>query len=82
MFLEGTRRPELGPALGDIQAAALKSARLILEAGGFEPTVQQMGELSRILNGVAFSNATFTADQPGIDDPAGPIERVLSAVLD
>ena len=59
LFLEGTRRPELRPALNDIQAAALKSASLILEAAGFDPSTEQMGELSRLLNGLAFSNLTI-----------------------
>jgi DNA-binding transcriptional regulator YbjK len=81
LFLEGTRRPELLPALGQIQAAALKSARLILEAAGFAPTDEQMGELARLLNGIAFSNSTFTADQPGRRDPAGLIDRLLKTVL-
>jgi DNA-binding transcriptional regulator YbjK len=81
LFLEGTRRPELEPALGQIQAAALKSARLILEAAGFAPTDEQMGELARLLNGIAFSNTTFTADQPGTGDPAGLIDRLLKTVL-
>jgi DNA-binding transcriptional regulator YbjK len=81
LFLEGTRRPELVPALGHIQAAALKSARVILEAAGFEPSDEQMGELARLLNGIAFSNSTFTADQPGAGDPAGLIDRLLKTVL-
>jgi DNA-binding transcriptional regulator YbjK len=81
LFLEGTRRPELVPALGQIQAAALKSARVILEAAGFQPSDEQMGELARLLNGIAFSNTTFTADQPGAEDPAGLIDRLLKTVL-
>jgi DNA-binding transcriptional regulator YbjK len=81
LFLEGTRRPELRPALNDIQAAAVKSASLILEAAGFEPSVEQMGELSRLLNGLAFSNTSFTDEQPGTEDPAGFIDRILRAVL-
>ncbi len=61
LFLEGTRRPELRPALNEIQSAAVKSASLILEAGGFTPSTEQMGELSRLLNGLAFSNADVRA---------------------
>jgi DNA-binding transcriptional regulator YbjK len=82
LFLEGTRRPELGPALNEIQSAAVKSASLILEAGGFEPSTEQMGELSRLLNGLAFSNLTFSREQPGTEDPAGLIDRLLRIVLD
>ena len=65
LFLEGTRRPELRPALNEIQAAAMKSASLILEAAGFTPSTEQMGELSRLLNGLAFSNLTISPEQPG-----------------
>jgi DNA-binding transcriptional regulator YbjK len=82
LFLEGTRRPELQQALGEIQSAALKSAQLILEAAGLRPTPARLGELARMLNGVAFSNTTFTADQPGLEDPAGLIERLLKVALD
>jgi DNA-binding transcriptional regulator YbjK len=81
LFLEGTRRPELRPALNDIQAAAVKSASLILEAAGFDPSADQMGELSRLLNGLAFSNTTFSPEQPGAEDPAGLIDRILRVVL-
>ncbi|MET0757574.1 MAG: hypothetical protein ABWY39_06345 [Mycobacterium sp.] len=81
LFLEGTRRPELRPALNEIQAAAMKSASLILEAAGFTPSTEQMGELSRLLNGLAFSNLTISPEQPGTEDPAGLIDRILRAVL-
>ena len=35
-----------------------------------------MGEISRVLNGLAFSNITFTKDQPGAEDPAQLYIRV------
>ncbi|SOJ57844.1 hypothetical protein MSIMFB_05322 [Mycobacterium simulans] len=73
LFMEGTRRPELLPFLKDLQAAAVKSATLIIEAAGFTPTAQQMDELSRLLNGYAFSNLTI----PGADNPAGLVDRLL-----
>lgn len=81
LFLEGTRRPELHQALGDIQAAALKSAGLILEVAGHHPSAEQVGELARLLNGLAFSNVTFTAGQPGAQDPGGLTDRILRAVF-
>jgi DNA-binding transcriptional regulator YbjK len=81
LFIEGTRRPELQPFLGDLQAAAMKSASLILEAAGFAPSADQVGELSRLLNGLAFSNMTISPEQPGAEDPAGLIDRILRAVL-
>lgn len=81
LFNEGVRRPELRPLLSEMQSAAMKSAALILAAAGLEPTEEQVGELARLLNGLAYSNLTFTADQPGLEDPAGLIERLLNAVL-
>jgi DNA-binding transcriptional regulator YbjK len=79
LFIEGTRRPELRPLLAELQAAAVKSATLIFEAAGFNPTSQQMEELSRLLNGYVFSNLTMV-DAP--DDPAGMVERLLRAFFD
>ena len=78
LFMEGTRRPELRPFLIELQAAAVKSATLIFEAAGFTPTAQQMDELSRLLNGYVFSQLTI----PGEDDPAGLVDRLLSAFFD
>ena len=81
LFLEGTRRPELRPALNDIQAAAMKSAQLILESAGFNPSTEQMGELSRLLNGLAFSQITVPQSAQAAGDPAGLIDRLLRTVL-
>lgn len=75
LFMEGTRRPELRPFLTELQTAAVKSATLIFEAAGFTPTAQQMDELSRLLNGYAFSTLTI----PSADNPAGLVDRLLSA---
>jgi DNA-binding transcriptional regulator YbjK len=82
LFLEGTRRTELLPFLDEMQSAALKSAELILESAGLQPSPHKVGEISRLLNGLAFSNITFTKDQPGAEDPAGLIGRILAAVFD
>lgn len=82
LFMEGTRRPELRPFLTALQAAAFKSASLILEAAGFAPSPEQVGELSRLLNGLAFSNVTISPDLPGGEDPVGAIHRLLRAVLE
>ena len=79
LFMEGTRRPELRPFLAELQAAAVKSATLIFDAAGFDPTPQQMEELSRLLNGYVFSNLTIV-DAPG--DPAAVVERLLRAFFD
>jgi DNA-binding transcriptional regulator YbjK len=81
LFIEGTRRPELRPFLKELQAAAVKSARVIFEAAGFDPTVEQMEQLSRLINGFAFSNLTIP-DEPGVEDPAGLIDRLLRAYFD
>ncbi len=82
LFMEGTRRKELQPFLKTLQAAAMKSASLILEAAGFTPTPEQVGELSRLLNGLAFSSLTIALDAPGADDPIGTIDRLLRVVLE
>jgi DNA-binding transcriptional regulator YbjK len=78
LFMEGTRRPELQPFLTELQAAAVKSATLIFEAGGFGPTPQQMDELSRLLNGYVFSELTM----PSEDDPAELVDRLLGAFFE
>ena len=40
-----------------------------------------MDELSRLLNGFVFSNLTLAPD-PGTQDAAGLVDRLLSAFLD
>jgi len=79
LFLEGTRRPELRPFLGELQAAAVRTATLILESGGYTPSPRQMDVLSRLLNGLVFSELTF---QSRTGDPADLVDRILRAVLD
>jgi DNA-binding transcriptional regulator YbjK len=76
LFMEGTRRPELQPFLKELQAAAVKSATVIFESAGFEPT--QMEQLSRLLNGFVFSSLTIP---DGSQDPAGLVDRLLHAFL-
>ncbi|CAM4116598.1 transcriptional regulator BetI [Mycobacterium basiliense] len=78
LFMEGTRRPELRPFLTQLQAAAVKSATVIFEAAGLYPTVQHMDELSRLLNGYAFSTLTI----PGAGNPAGVVDRLLRAFFE
>jgi hypothetical protein len=65
----------------ELQAAAVKSATLIIEAAGFTPTPQRMDELSRLLNGFVFSNLTMPPE-PGALDAADLVDRLLSAFLD
>lgn len=79
LFMEGTRRPELRPFLAELQAAAVKSATLIFQAAGLDPTSRQMEELTRLLNGYSFSNLTI-GNSP--DNPAGVVERLLRAFFD
>jgi AcrR family transcriptional regulator len=81
LFMEGTRRPELRPFIKELQAAAVKSARVIFEAAGLDPTHEQMEQLSRLLNGYAFSEMTIP-DGPGVEDPAGLVDRLLRAFFD
>jgi len=81
LFMESTRREELRPMMKELQAAAVKSATLIFEAAGFTPAPERMDELSRVLNGFVFSNLTLAPD-PGTQDAAGLVDRLLSAFLD
>jgi DNA-binding transcriptional regulator YbjK len=81
LFLESTRRPHLQPMMRELQAAAVKSATLVFEAAGFTPAPERMDELSRLLNGFVFSNLTL-APEPGTQDAAGLVDRLLSAFLD
>jgi DNA-binding transcriptional regulator YbjK len=81
LFMESTRREELRPLMKELQAAAVKSATLMFEAAGFTPTPERIDELSRVLNGYVFSNMTVVPD-PGSQDAAGLVERLLSAFLD
>jgi len=81
LFMESTRREELRPLMKELQAAAVKSATLLFEAAGFTPTPERIDELSRVLNGFVFSNLTV-APEPGSQDAAGLVERLLSAFID
>jgi DNA-binding transcriptional regulator YbjK len=81
LFMESTRREELRPLMRELQAAAVKSASLMFEAAGFTPTPERIDELSRVLNGFVFSNLTV-APEPGSQDAAGLVERLLGAFLD
>jgi DNA-binding transcriptional regulator YbjK len=81
LFMESTRREELRPLMKDLQAAAVKSATLIIEAAGFTPTPERMDELSRLLNGFVFSNLTI-APEAGTHHADGLVDRLLSAFLD
>jgi len=81
LFMEGTRRPELQPFLAELRAAMVKSATVIFESAGMSPEPPQMEELSRLLNGLAFSNLTLPPGA-GDFDPADLIDRILRAVLE
>ena len=81
LFMESTRREELRPLMKELQAAAVKSATLIFEAAGFTPAPDRMDELSRLLNGIVFSNLTI-APESGAQDAASLVDRLLSTFLD
>ncbi len=81
LFMESTRRQELRPLMAQLQAAAVKSASLIITAAGFSPASERIDELSRVLNGLVFSNLTV-APESGAHDAAGLVDRLLSAFLD
>ena len=78
LFMEGTRRPELRPLLAELQQAAVKSATVIFDAAGLAPSVEQMDELSRLLNGYMFSELTIPS---GLDEAgrARLVDRLLKA---
>lgn len=81
LFMESTRREELRPLMKELQAAAVKAATLIFEAAGLTPAPERMDEISRLLNGFVFSNLTVVPE-PGTQDAAGLVDRLLSAFLD
>jgi hypothetical protein len=81
LFMEGTRRPELKPSLHALQAAAMKSASLTLQTAGFTSSPEQVGEFSRLLNGLVFSNLTISPEAPGAEAPVGTVDRLLHAAL-
>jgi DNA-binding transcriptional regulator YbjK len=81
LFMESTRREELRPLMKELQAAAVKSATLMIEAAGFTATPERMDELSRLLNGFVFSNLTMPPE-PGAQGAAGLVDRLLTAYLD
>jgi hypothetical protein len=64
-----------------VRTLPVKSATLIFEAAGYTPTPERIDELSRVLNGFVFSNLTI-APEPGTQDAAGLVDRLLSAFLD
>lgn len=78
-FIEAIRRPELQPFIYELQHAAMKTAGLILASAGIDASPEQIDQLTRLLNGLTFSNLTI--DQPDGHDPAGLIDRVLDAVF-
>ncbi len=79
LFMEATRRQELRPFIGELQAAAVKSARVIFDAAGLQPSDAQMEQLSRLLNGFVFSTLTIPG---GVEGPADVVERLLKAFVD
>lgn len=81
LFLEGTRTPELQPFLNDLHGAALKAARVVLEATGLQPDDAQVDELTRVLNGLMFSTLTLAPDRPPPPLRA-TIEHLLAAIID
>jgi DNA-binding transcriptional regulator YbjK len=81
LFMESTRREDLRPMMKELQAAAVKSATLLFTAAGLTPATERVDELSRLLNGFVFSNLTVVPE-PGAQDIAALVDRLLSAFLD
>ena len=66
--------------MAQLQTAAVKSATSSSRPPA-SPAPERMDELSRLLNGFVFSNLTL-APEPGVQDAAGLVDRLLSAFLD
>ena len=79
LFLEGTRTPQLQPSLDSLHRAALKAARIVLEAADLRPSEAQVEELTRVLNGLMFSTLTLAPSGPNY--PRATIEHLLAAIL-
>jgi DNA-binding transcriptional regulator YbjK len=79
LFIEAIRRPELQPFIYELQHAAMKTAGLLLASAGIDASPEQIDQMTRLLNGLTFSNLTI--ERPAGYDPAGLIGRVLDAVF-
>jgi DNA-binding transcriptional regulator YbjK len=78
LFLEGTRRPELQPFLHELQAGLVKSASVLFESAGLDPTPDEVDQLSALLSGHVFSSLTL----PGRARPDETVDRLLRAFFD
>jgi hypothetical protein len=77
LALEATRRPELRPFMDEIACAAMSSARSVLKWGGVDASDEQLARLSRLLNGLAFSQLTVSQEA----QPAGDLVELADALL-
>ena len=77
LSLEATRRPELRPFMDEMAAAAMTSARSVLRWGGIDASDEQLARVSRMLNGLAFSQLTVSQSA----QPAGDIGELADALL-
>ena len=77
LSLEATRRPELRPFMDEMAAAAMTSARSVLRWGGIDASYEQLARVSRMLNGLAFSQLTVSQSA----QPAGDIGELADALL-
>jgi DNA-binding transcriptional regulator YbjK len=77
LSLEATRRPELRPLMDEMAAAAMTSARSVLRWGGIDASDEQLARVSRMLNGLAFSQLTVSQSA----QPAGDIGELADALL-
>jgi DNA-binding transcriptional regulator YbjK len=81
LFLEGTRRPELQPFLDQLYKAAIESATVVLQAAGLTPSTERVAELTRLLNGLLFTNLTISS-QSRAENLADTVNRLLQAIID
>jgi len=77
LSMEATRRPELRPFMDEIAGAAMTSARSVVKWGGIDASDEQLARLSRLLNGLAFSQLTVSQKA----QPAGDLVELADALL-
>ena len=79
LFMEGTRRPELGAALADTRTAQIKLMRDIHHAAGLDLTAHQASMLVTAITGLV-QIALTTPEAIGLHSPADLADRVRATI--
>jgi AcrR family transcriptional regulator len=80
LFLEGKRYPELGPVLGDIYAAGMQGASLVLSSSGVPVRPDRARLMAKLLNGLAFDQHT-TPETMTVQQAAALVDQLLDLVF-